>query len=409
MIDGATEKAIGNFNEAEIIFTAALEIDKNNGAAYFELSGINDYKKNSQLAIEQARKASTINPGNEWYQTNLAVLLQKYGQFEEAIDVYGHLVEQFPKRSEYLFTLSDNYLQVGKIEEALRTYERIEEELGPSPELLLHKHQLYVETKQLDKAEKELEKLIELDPREIRYRAILAEYYQGTGRDKEAHEIFLQLIKEDPNNGQVHLALSDYYHFHGNEDKSFEHLKLAFAQRDLELDIKMQIILRHYTNSERNETIKVKGYELIDILSKTHPEDAKVHAIYGDFLNRDSRYEEALRSFKKAAELDPTKFPIWSQVVFLESDLKQFDELEKDAATGMELFPAQPTFYFFHGIACIRLKKYKEAISSLSAGKEYVIDNQLLLAEFYQYLGDAHHAVNAHEESGQLIRKVLEV
>ncbi len=85
--------------------------------------------------------------------------------------------------------------------------------------------------------------------------------------------------------------------------------------------------------------------------------------MYGDFLSRDGKLKEALQMFKKAATLNSGKFPIWSQIVFLESDLKEFDLLEKDTRAALEVFPTHPTFYFFNGIANIQLQNYDKAIN----------------------------------------------
>jgi len=185
-------------------------------------------------------------------------------------------------------------------------------------------------------------------------------------------------------------------------------LILAFENSTVEIDTKMQIMLQFFTNSERNEKVKTQAYRLAKILIDVHSNEAKSFSMYGDFLSRDGKLKEALQMFKKAAALNSGKFPIWSQIVFLESDLKEFDLLEKDTRAALEVFPTHPTFYFFNGIANIQLENYDKAIKSLLVGKEMVFDNDQLQAEFYQYLGDAYHAKKEHAKSDESYDKSLE-
>ena len=77
---------------------------------------------------------------------------------------------------------------------------------------------------------------------------------------------------------------------------------------------------------------KHKHIVLAKILIDVHSNEAKSFSMYGDFLSRDGKLKEALQMFKKAAALNSGKFPIWSQIVFLESDLKEFDLIGKGYA-----------------------------------------------------------------------------
>lgn len=408
LIKGTTEKVLGNYEEAEKIYLECLKIDSKSAVTYFELSGISLFKRDEEKAIEFAEKAVEYNPSNGWYKTNLAVIYQQAKLYEKAEVLYKELITLFPKRSEYHFTLAEAYLYQGKIKDALEVYGTIEKILGPSADLIIHKHRLYLRLGESEKAIAEIQKLIDQNPADVKYYSLLAELYENEGDEAKALEIYNKMAEIDPSNGNVHLSLYEYYRYHGNQDKALNELTLAFNNASVEIDTKMQIMLQFFTNSERNEKVKKQAYELADVLIKVHPDDAKSFSMYGDFLSRDGKLKEALQMFKKASEIDESKFPIWSQIVFLESDLKEFELLEKDTRTALEIFPTHPTFYFFNGIANIQLKNYDQAIESLLAGKEMVFDNKQLQAEFYQYLGDAYHAKKEHGKSDESYDKSLE-
>lgn len=409
LIKATTEKVLGNYEEAEKIYLECLKLDAKSAVTHFELSGIYLFRRAEEKSIEHAEKAVLYNPSNGWYKTNLAVIYQESKFYAKAEVLYKDLIVLFPTRSEYHFTLAETYLYQRKIKEAIEVYDEIEKILGPSADLIVHKHKLYLRLGETGKAITEIQKLIDQNPTNAQYYGLLADLYENEGDDSKALAIYHKILQIAPSNGTVHLSLYEYYRYHGNHDKAFSELLLAFKNTTVSIDTKMQIMLQFFTNSERNEKLKTQAYTLTKILVDVHDKEAKSFSMYGDFLSRDGELNEALQMFKKAASLDNGKFPIWSQIVFLESDLKEFELLDKDSQTAFEIFPTHPTFYFFNGIANIQLKNYDKAIESLLAGKDMVIDNIELKAEFYQYLGDAFHAKKEHEKSDESYDKSLEL
>ncbi len=55
-----------------------------------------------------------------------------------------------------------------------------------------------------------------------------------------------------------------------------------------------------------------------------------------------------------------------------------------DSKEALELFPAQPYLYKMNGFASNKLGKYNEAIDVLTLGIDFVIDNTILEADFYE-------------------------
>ena len=96
--------------------------------------------------------------------------------------------------------------------------------------------------------------------------------------------------------------------------------------------------------------------ELCKILVKTHIGNPKAHAIYGDFLYKEGRNLEAKAQYKKVIELDENRPQVWSQLLFIESELEAYNDLETESEKAFQLFPTNPVYYFFNGIANSQLK-----------------------------------------------------
>jgi len=399
LINASTEKVLGNYSDAQVLFNSCIDLDSKCAVCYYELSEIHKKKREYKEAIEKAKKAIELSPENEWYKENLAVLYKDTRNYNESEKLYQKLSVMRPKSSEYLFSLAETLLYQNKLKEAVDVYKKLEDLIGGSEELSIHIHRLYVEIGDDENAIKVMMDLIDKFPAQVGNYGVLAEYYENKGEPEKALELYNRILEVDPENGEVHLSLYDYYRFHSNKDKSFEELKMAFAHPKVDVDTKVRILLDFISNSKRYEEVKEQSYELAEILTKTHPDLPQVYAVNGDLYINDGKELEALEMYKNALKYDDTKFEIWSQVVFLEYDQKEYDSLVVDTEKAMELFPSQSLFYFYNGLGNIQLKKYNAAIESLATGKEYVIDNNELLADFYQYKANAHYELKEFEKA----------
>ena len=81
------------------------------------------------------------------------------------------------------------------------------------------------------------------------------------------------------------------------------------------------------------------------------------------------------------------------------------------AANNSEItyFPFNSLLYYFNGIANYRLSKPEETVKSLNSGLEFIVDNDILLLEFYSSLADAHNTLDNYELSDSFYEKALEL
>jgi tetratricopeptide (TPR) repeat protein len=91
---------------------------------------------------------------------------------------------------------------------------------------------------------------------------------------------------------------------------------------------------------------------------------------------------------------------------------QQFDVLAKKADNLTQLFPTQPQFYYYDGLANNQLKNYKKAASILDSGLDFVVDDDALeinfniqLGEAYNGLGDAAKKEKYFTKANELIKK----
>jgi tetratricopeptide (TPR) repeat protein len=408
-LNGQKEKITGNYELAAQFFQECIKLNPKEPQPYFDNATIFDILSQPDLALKYAQSAYDLNPENYFYATFLAQLYQEAGQFDQAISVLNKLKKTVPDRLEVYFALAHNYILKTDYKSAIAVYDDIEEKTGVSEKISMQKQRLYAQLNQWDKAENEIKKLIEAFPGNPKYYGLLADLYAAQGNEKAALETYRKVLKINPSDPYIHLSLADYYRQKQMPDSSFAHLELAFYNPDLDIDTKMQILLSFYTISERNDKYKQYAYRLIEIGKEVHPKEAKIYTIEGDFLYRDGKLTESLKAYKKAVELEPGHQDIWNQILLIESELKQYKQVMHDAGKAIELFPNQPAFYYLYGIAAYQQKNYQQAVDYLTIGKDYVVNNNPLLSQFYGALGDAYYALNQHKKAFESYDKSLQL
>ncbi|MCB0379695.1 MAG: tetratricopeptide repeat protein [Flavobacteriales bacterium] len=403
------ERMIGNYQLSAGLFLQCAELDPTQPAAYYELANIFDLTNQTTEAIAYAQKAVSLNDDNYWYRFLYAHLLQKSNRIDEAVKQYQILIQKNPHNPELLYNLAGTQLYSGKYEEALKTYNKLESEIGVNEEISLQKQKIYIKLNNIDKAGEEIQKLIKAFPEETKYQGYLADMYLANNMPDKAFEIYQRILEKDPTDAFSHLALYEYYRNKGEKDKALSELKLVFENPDFNIDTKMQILLSYYADSEKKPELKQDAYDLSRLLIATHPKDAKSYTIYADFLYRDKKNDGAKENYLKAIELDSSKFAIWSQVVFIESEMQDFDGMLIHSKMALELFPNQALFYFFYGVANIQKQKFQEAVDYLTIGKDFVVKNPPLLSQFYANLGDSYYRLKDHKNSDKYYEKALEI
>jgi tetratricopeptide (TPR) repeat protein len=150
-----------------------------------------------------------------------------------------------------------------------------------------------------------------------------------------------------------------------------------------------------------------RSYALIEALEKAHPESGKPHTIHGDFLMRDGKFAEAREQFRLARKQEKDRYPIHLQLMQLDLQLAAYEDLRADAEEAISLFPTVPENFLYHGIALSQLKLHDEAIETLITGRDLVVDNPELLAQFWSSLGDAYNEAKEFPKSDQAYDKAL--
>jgi tetratricopeptide (TPR) repeat protein len=375
----------------------------------FEIASIYTDQGKINDALPYAENAVTTDPVSKWYKILLVRLYQAQANYTEAGKIIDKLILAEPENIEYYEDLALNSIYQGDYKSAIKAYDLLEQKIGINEDISLQKQKIFVMMGKPEKAIEEIQKLSDAFPDETRYLEMLAESYMAGGMYDKALELYNRILAVDPGNPYINISLSDYYRKQGDRVKSLEYLKAGFSNPGLDIDTKVSILLAYYSVTEFYTSYREEAFELATILVNTHPNDPKAHSIYADFLMQDKRYEEARDSFRKVLSIDSTKYLIWEQLLFAESELRDNEAMASESKRALALFPDQPMLYLFAGAASFQLKDYESAAKYFKNGANFVVFNDKMLAQFYSYLGDTYFQLNDHEQSDAAYEKVLKI
>ncbi len=398
-IEATKMEILSNHQQALNLYKECLKGNSDNDAVYYEMAKIYYEQGDYNNCLTNIKNAVKLNPSNKWYQELYAEALSKTGNQKEAAAVYGKLVKQHPDNIDYYFDWAFFLGASNQPQEAINAYNMIESKVGVGEQISMEKERLYLSIGKPDKAAAEIEKLAAAFPDEPKYLALLADLYSTTGNKDKAMLTLQKLAAVDPDNPNTQLALADYYRRNNQEDKAFEALKKVFISPEMNIDVKVQILVGYIPFLASSEKRKSEALQLSEILTTTHPADPKSFAVYGDILSQVDKYNEALKQYQSSIRLDNGKFLVWQQVLMIEAHLSLYDSLINDANLCAELFPNQGLPYYMSGVANLQKKNYEAAAKGFNHAVTIGSDDNKFMSQLYASLGDVYNKMKNYSVS----------
>ena len=404
----------GQVPKAVQLYEQCLRLDPTNSAAMFELAKLHHQAQNFPAAVDNAKRAVAVDKENIWYRFLLADLYAQNQQVNEAAQVYRDVLAKWPERYEVYFDLANMLAFSGRVDDAIKVYNEQEQRFGLNEELITQEFGMLSQAGRMVEAQALVERAIKTYPNEPQYMGLLAEVYDQQGDHEKALEQYRKTLEIDPGNSMLRIALAEHYYSTGKMDQAYAELGEAFLDPELDIDAKMQVLIGFFEMTEREgeqpndrpDLIR-RSYVLIEALEKAHPESGKPHTIHGDFLLRDGKLAEARDQFREALRTEKERYPIHLQLLQLDLQLGDHPALTKDAVEAMSLFPTVPEPYLYNGIALSRLGKHDEAVETLITGRDLVVDDPRMTAQFWSSLGDAYHEAGRSTDSDKAYDKAL--
>lgn len=408
LIEGEKQFILGNYNAASELMKECLNIKSSSSVPYYNLAKIEFRKGNLIEAKSYINSAIERDHLNRWYFKLLTQIQIGNNDIIGAINSTKELMQLEPNElSNYLY-LADLYISKKDYKAVLRVYDDIDRVSGYNPKFRLEKIKLLDIIGENTKAKEELINLIKIYPDNAYYYGLLAEFYVEDIEYEKALGAYDKVRELEPDNGILHLSMFEFYTRIGEKDKALEEIENAIKHKDVPIDNKIQALvgLNEIYRSKEVENLQKK---LIDYLCETNPDDYRVALLKVEKLMKDKQYRDASETLERVVNSNKNNFYIWQQLMIVENIRNDNNSLKLKSEEALSIFPNQPIFYMFNGIANYNLKKYDAAVSILKAGIDFSNNNNEIRKQIFTYIGESYYRKENLDEAFSYFDKALEL
>lgn len=402
------QKAIENHDKAITALERCLKLDANNATIYHELGknylALKEYKN----AYSSFEKANSIDPKNKWFLIGMYDVDYETKDYIDAIKVINKLIPFDPKFKEDLTSL---YMNTAEFDKALLLINELNETVGKSERRENYKLQILSQGTYQDAEITNLINQINQYPKEESNYISLIYLYSKKDNLEKVLETVRKLEKEIPNSEWAQVSLFKDYLVNKESQKAIKAMNTVLASTKIDSKIKHRIFnefLIYVNTNPQLETDLDKAIAYFD-------EDKNVNVAkeVGKYYHNKKQWDKAIKYYlmalKKTGEAD---VEISLLLIDVYSQLEQFDKIAKIANEMIELYPVQPQFYYFAGLAYNQLREFKKAKEILEMGMDYVVEDVSLeigyniqLGEAYNGLGDNNKKEFYFSKANELLKK----
>lgn len=382
------QKAIENYDKAIESLEKCLKLEPNNSVVLHELGKNYLYLKDYKSAYDSFEKAAAIDPKNKWFLHGMYDVCYQTQDFNQAIVIVEKLTKIDAGYKEDLISL---YMKTLQFDKALVLINDLNENVGKSEKRDLYKAQILSDPKNQKSEIDNLLDLIKKNPTdETNYNALI-NLYTKNGQDKEALAITKKLETEIPNSDWSQISLFKTNLDNNDGVKAVAAMNKVLGNNKIDNKIKHRILNEFLVFTQKNPQYNPDLEKAIDYFKDD--KEVKVAKEIGKFYQAKQDWDNAIRFYEMEDKKNPDE--IETSLLLLESYAQklQFELILKKAKNMMELYPLQPQYYYYAGLAYNQLKKFKNAKDVLEVGIDYVIENIDLEINFNIQLGEAFNGL----------------
>jgi tetratricopeptide (TPR) repeat protein len=225
----------------------------------------------------------------------------------------------------------------------------------------------------------------------------------------EAEAYIKKGLEVDPDNLFMLQLLKDTYNRQSNFKDALEVQKKIIKQKpDSQLDLIILYMKNQQVDNAKQFIIDLekKGMLSASLLPfKKSLLEGNVLVPSSNSINKPVG-QQSIQDLKKAYKTNKS-FSVLKELLLKLNTKESFSELEKYSNEAIELFPAQPLVYLIRAKVLKQKKEYKNALQVLQIGFNYIVDDPLLEADYYEQISLNYKKLNENENASKYYNKAI--
>lgn len=382
------QKGIENYDKAITALEKCQKLEPNNATVYFEFGKNYLAQKDYKKAYESFDKASQLDPKNKWALVGMYDVCYETRDWDQAIVIVNKLIA-FKK--EYREDLVSLYMNTQQFDKALVLINELNDNVGKSDLRDNYKLQILKNTKYQGAETDNLLAAIKKNPKdEANYISLIYLYSENNQEDK-AIEIAKQLEAAIPESDFAQVSLFKE-HLNKNEgEKAVKAMNMALASPKIDNKIKHRMLNEFLIFAKDKPQFETDLDNAISYFKNDR--EVLVAKEIGKFYHSKKQWAKAVKYYEM--HLKSNSDDVEATMLLLEAYAanQQFEPLAKKAEAMIELYPLQPQFYYYAGLAYNQQKNYRKAKDLLEMGLDYLVNDTALEINFNIQLGEAYNGL----------------
>ena len=399
-LDGMQDIMLEKNEEAFLKFTKVVQAQPKHATAHYQLSRLWMAKGNLAKAIEEIKLAEKYDPDNKWILDFYANLMASAEDYTKAAALYSRLAKAENDPEDYLYKEAVSYRMAGKFKESIAVLDIIQSNSGQfDADLEVQRAQTFFQFKQYDSAIAIGKRLVAFDPKQSAYALFLIGTYFKMDNEQLGFQELKKADKKFPENSSVQSLLYLYYEKNSNVIGR-TYLNEILLERKQPMDTKLATLLA-LANLSISEAKLEKIYgEYLPILAAQDSANQDAYLFYGIYLQSMKKPDSALVQYKRVIDVDSGNNEAWQRIMSLYTKKETADSLIVYSNKGIALFPENPIYNYYKGLAYVFKEEPKNAVATLEDGlSKTEPKDSIFVVTFHSMLGDTYQQTKEFDKA----------
>ena len=416
-MEAMRQKALNHYDSFYELMNYAYSLDSTNTAIGFYLGyatlAINDnrYPEHLEKAQWLMRQHFDSVPEDMFESAIYGRLCSRLEDKDEALRVWGKLVDSYPTNIEFKYRLGDTYASRGNFKQAVALYDSIDAVEGKSLTVSLRKVNCYLAYRDTASAINEGKNLVASAPSNAEYHQFLGNIYLEFRMADSAIVCFNKAEELEPDNGNVYLNKADYYNMIGDFENYDQQIYKALINKNLVVEQKINILTDYVRESFRDTVVaSERALHLFDVLIEQHPHEIAIHHRYSQYLATVHDYAGAAEQLGYVLDLDPYDAECWKNMMLLNLMDDNYEAAFEAAEKSLEYNPENIDLYQYVAPAYHQIGEYDKALEVYNEAIAKVDSTNLeLLSTLESGKGDVYFAMEDTLKAFAQYEKAIEL
>lgn len=398
----------GNLPEARVLFEKEIAQNPDNDAAYFFLSSVIDFKKETKLVENYMKKAVELSPDNFWYKYELAVFYANTERPELTDLIFEELVKDYPKKSSLYLDMVNLYMSQNEIDKAIATIDKLEKLRGKNEAMGMTKLELM--SKKADANPDSLYAYIEdyyKDCKTPRLAVMLGDYYLRSYKDSLALSYYQEATQMEPGYSPAYYGMAHIYQIRRQYDKFFENISHFIEDPGINPQAKAEYLSGITDSPQFTKTFAPEIDSLMELAHSAHPNDTTINLMLSGYYYRTGRPYISADLLKQNTDINPESLNAVNEYLIFLYYQQAWPSLQQHASVFLQRFPSNPSILQLRSIAFMQMDNIDAAIEDNLAIFEQKPKDSLVFVSTCTTLGDLYHQKGDNAKSYSYYEKAI--